>query len=233
MDMNSVSEQEFKELLEFENEVINSHMISWELDLNEIFSDRSQNFEKIVNESTLNKFEVLIISGYADHIAKYLNNELRSHHNYRQDCFMLYEYLLNKALAKLKSVANSTVYVCYEANEDKENNIQWFVNRINETVQFPNFLSSSIKKWRNCGLYLKIETCEVSSGKYIAPLTGKERMEDEVLFMSNTVFKVTQVDIENNTISLTELQRRYQGNYILYDLYYLNIKNKEVDEELL
>lgn len=223
----SVTEEEVKKIISFENEVINAHIANWDRKFENLIKQRGCNFLNAIKAHSLNKFEVLLISGYADLIASSLNRELKTTSNKRSSEYMIYEGLLNKSLKKVKAESNATVYVMYQSGGHESELYSWYENRIAESVQFPNFLSSSRRKWEGYDFYLQIETGNSSSGKYIGSLTSKETLEEEVTFMSNTTFEVMKVDREQKTVFLTELPRKYQGNYLLTGLYYRNIRNKE------
>jgi hypothetical protein len=223
----SVTEEEIRELISFNNKNINAHLADWDTVIKRLQEQRGGVFSKAIKENSLNKFEALLISGYADFIASDLNRELKYISNKRSNEYMLYEQLLNKSLKKMKAESDATVYVMYQCGDDENKLYSWYENRIGESVQFPNFLSSSRRKWKNFGFYLQIKTAQNSSGKYIGSLTNKEKLEEEVTFMSNTIFEISGVDRDQHTIFLTELPRKYQGNYLLTVLYYLNILNKE------
>ncbi len=214
----SVTDLEFEELLAFLKKTPNILHDNWELDkLNNELIYSSKYFK-------LNRYETIIIGRYADFVATKLNGELRNPVKRKDEGYMLYEFLLNKSLNKIPSESNSTVYVMYQSDGADEELYEWYENKIGDTVQFPNFLSSSKKKWPDFGFYLQIKTCTISSGKYIGYLTNKEELEREVLFLSNTKFRIEKIDKKQQTIFLSELSIKYQGNYLLTDLYYKNIE---------
>lgn len=223
----SVTEEEVRELISYENENINAHIAEWDTVFEREIKQRGEIFSQAIKENSLNKFETLLISGYADFIGPYLNSELRDILNKRSNEYMLYEQLLNKSLKKVKAESDATVYVMPQCGEEEDKLYSWYENRRGESVQFPNFLSSSRRKWEGFGFYFQIKTIQESSGKYIGSLTNKKKLEEEVTFMSNTTFKITDVDREQQTIFLDELPRMHQGNYLLAGLYYSNIRNKE------
>ena len=213
----AVSEIEFRELLALLEKTPNISLDNW--DINKL----DKNIVINSKYSTLNLYEAFLIGRYADLMASQLNKELRNTIKSKDEGLILYEYLLNKSLRKLPSESDTTVYVMYRADGADDELYKWYQNRIGDTIQFPNFLSSSRKKWSDFGFYLQIKTCNKSSGKYIGPLTNKEELESEVLFSSNTKFRITSVDREKETIFLSELPRKHQGNYLLTDFYYRNI----------
>jgi hypothetical protein len=224
----SVSREELNELISLKKNLdINSHIGDIDTGYSRLISQRGERFSNAIENSRLNCFEVLLISGYADFMASRINRNLRSISSKRDDAFLLYEFLLNKALGKIAGESSRTVFVMYQCGEQEDELYDWYENRINLTVQFPNFLSSSRRRWDDFGFYLEISTREVSTGKYIGDLTNKEELEEEVTFLSNTVFRIDKVDRERNTIYLTECLAREKGNYILYDSYERNIQDVE------
>jgi len=222
-----VSVADIELLKSFDNRLINDHLNYDDFSFNKLINQRGKSFVNAIKGSGLNKYEVLIISGYADFIASNLNSQLRDINCKRDPAYMLYENLLNKSLDKLEPFSNSTVYVMYQSNGDMDKLNLWFENRINETIQFPNFLSSSKDKWDDYGFYLQIQSSNNSCGKFIAPLTDKEDLEQEVTFKSNSKFKIESVNVDENTIYLSEIEQEYKANYLLSGLYYCNINNKE------
>ncbi|MFT5918034.1 MAG: hypothetical protein ACI81T_004551, partial [Bacteroidia bacterium] len=174
--MGNVLEHEFKQLLDFKIENINAHLdnVDDETLISLLKQERGQIFTDAIQRNDLNDFETLLISGYADNIAIPLNEELRNSRQKRSEGYMHYEFLLNKALYKTEPKNDDTVYVMYEY-DDRQKLMNWYEKRIECSVQFPNFLSSSLEKWeKNYICFLKIKTLnEGSVGKYIAPLTNK------------------------------------------------------------
>lgn len=226
--MSDITREEIEVLQTYNNDIINGHIEYPDRSLRRLLETRGEVFETAIRENRLNAFEVLLISGYADFIGPRVNHQLRARSIKRDNAFLLYEYLLNKGLDKVVSEDNSTVYVMFQSNGERDALLTWFENRVGESVQFPNFLSSSRDKWTSgYDMYLEIQTNRSSSGKYIAPLTNKLEQEQEVLFKSNSKFSIESINIDTQTIHLIELDYKVQANYLLYDLFHLNIRNKE------
>lgn len=204
-------------------------------DINEeiqsLADERGQEFVDAIRENSLNKNETILISSYADLTYKYLNGELRKVTPDKNEAYLFYELLLNKALKKVKPENNSTVYRMVDTCGDEEIYFSWFQARVNETVQFPSFLSSSKDKWPNYELYFEITTNENSAGKYIAWLTNKPKQEQEVLFMSNSCFLIANVDKSKNTVYLTECPYGTKGDTILVNCYEMSDIDNENEED--
>lgn len=214
--MGGVSGIEFDRLKSYQNDWINKYICR---NFNDYYNDSKEHrgniFLDTYHGSSLNEYEALLISSYAGPVASILNDQLRNKDEIRQE-YIAYEFLLNKSLFKIPSESNSTVFVMF-----RDNFFNWYQQRINETIQFPNFLSSSRKKWRS-HVYLEIKTNFNSAGKYIAPLTDKKELEEEVLFISNSVFRIRNVDKKTSTIYLFEEPFGTEGKYLLSDCYELN-----------
>lgn len=189
--------------------------------LKRLIEDRGSEYASAILLNNLSPEEALIISDYADLFASEINGKLRNKTTLEQD--LKKEQELNYALDKVEPYENSVVYVDFGVYSDEEEIYAWFEKKIGKVVQFPNFLGSSKNKWPDRNFYLRIETRSNSSGKFIAPLTGKKH-EDEVLFKSKSNFEVLRVDRLNSTIELKEVHRNKKPNNILFELYYLNQK---------
>lgn len=225
----NVSRREIRKLVDFDIELINKHFRSVDEAISIFKQKRGKVFENCMEINQLNKYEVLLISGYADFIAKNLNNILRNPFSRRIEGFLYFEYLLNKSLSKMMSTKEDIAFVMFQNYEGEAefDMFNWFENRINESVQFPNFLSSSRKRWKDHNIYLEIAMTKNGMGKYIGPLTNKLILEEEILFPSNSKFLIKGVDRKNRTIHLAEIGYQIQANYLLYDCFNRNIRNKE------
>ena len=102
----------------------------------------------------------------------------------------------------------------------------WFNNRVGAIICFPNFLSSSMRRWPNHNCYLEIATSTNSNGKYIGFLTNKEDLEQEVTFLPNSKFLITSVDQANYTVHLEEVPSDQECNYILGSSYMRKYRDK-------
>jgi hypothetical protein len=114
---------------------------------------------------------------------------------------------LNLELDKLESYANKTAYA-HDTHTRIPFNIlsKWYLKRIGQIVEFPNFLSSSNYKWagQNDTVY-EIQTSDKSKSRYISNVVGKPS-EQEVLFKSYSLFQIQSVDDETSTIYLKEVE---------------------------
>ncbi|MDB5267207.1 MAG: hypothetical protein JWP58_247 [Hymenobacter sp.] len=102
--------------------------------------------------------------------------------------------MLYKSLDYAPSFSQSVVYR-NEMTSQPERLHNWFASRVGEVVEFPSFLSTYHNRdhWKQAEPNFRIETSENSNGKNIAEYLGKSG-EAEVLFKSNTRFKVLAVD---------------------------------------
>jgi len=210
-----VGSLEFERLKSYQNDLINKHICR-------IFDDyynyskehRGNIFLDAYHGNSLNEYEAILISSYAGFVAGTLNDQLRRNKDQLSKEYAEYEYLLNKSLSKLPSENNSSVRVMFNFQGTKSKLFNWYEKRIGETIQFPNFLSSSRKRWESRA-YLEVKTNSNSAGKYIAPLTDKKESEEEVLFMSNSVFRIRNVDKKTSIIHLFEEPFGTKGKYLL------------------
>lgn len=222
----AVQKEDLDQLVSFENTMINDHLEGYEKTIKRLVNKRGKSFIEAIKRNSLNYYEAILISSYADFMASDVNGSLRSLDVCRKE-HILFEDLLNRALEKMQPESNSTVYVMFSSCDEEEIIYQWWENRIGESIQFPNFLSSSRRKWEDHGFYLEIQTTDDSSGKYIGSLTNKEKLEEEVTFISNTSFVIKKVDRSSQAIYLAELPKGTKGKYLLKELYYMNIRDKE------
>lgn len=194
-----------------------------------VSNERQRDFNDFVNVHSLNSYDVSLIRNYSGLAYDSINSMLRKFNAKRSDSALMYEYLLNTSLAKIKPY-NDTAYVDFHGAYN-EQIFDWFSRRINNSVQFPNFLSASNYKWKDKCLYLEIHTAVNSRGKYIAPISNV-LSEQEVLFMSNSKFQIQEVLEAQKTIVLQEINNEVSANYILYDCFTSNINDRERPPQL-
>lgn len=187
--------------------------------------EKGDSYIKKIKKSKLNKYEAYLICSYADFNAKKINPQLRLLDKKEISANILHEKkLLNNALSGLKRYKSSIVYGMYKT-ADENMILDWFANRTNESIEFPNFLSTSKDKWDSADyIYFKIHTNSNSCGRNIAKLTKKEKDEKEVLFTSNSQFIISNVSKQEKEITLQEIDNRKDIDYILNDCYYLNYR---------
>lgn len=206
---------EFERLISYQNDWINKHIYRNFKDYYNYSKEHQGDiFLDAYHGNSLNEYEAILISSYAGFIASTLNDQLRGNKDELRKEYAEYEYLLNKSLSKLPSENNSYIRVMFNFYGSKSRLFTWYEKRIGETIQFPNFLSSSKKRWESRA-YLEIRTNSNSAGKYIAPLTDKKELEEEVLFMSNSVFRIRNVDKKASVIHLFEEPYGTKGKYLL------------------
>lgn len=217
-----ISDADYEELLNSGDNLIKAHL----KDKNKTFLDfkktRDPYLSDSMTEHCLNTNDVLVISGYADYLASYLNGHLRQKKASENKPYDLYILRLSEALSVMKSYSNKTVYVSYTCI-DEQKILQWFHARIGKVVEFPNFLGSSQELWTsNSCIKIKILTSSDSCGKLIAPLTGKRDYEKEVLFMTNAKFRIEDFNIHDHVINFYEVDHETKSDHLLKEGYYLN-----------
>ncbi|MCJ8164105.1 ADP-ribosyltransferase domain-containing protein [Pontibacter sp. E15-1] len=101
----------------------------------------------------------------------------------------------------------------------------WFNKRIGEFIQFPNFLSSSMRDFNNAATVYRIATSSSSAGRDISKIVRKPG-EAEVLFLPNTIFKITGVT-EKRFVELEEVSEAPSPIVILREVF---LQDEEVNE---
>ncbi|RZK34767.1 MAG: hypothetical protein EOO61_13050 [Hymenobacter sp.] len=129
---------------------------------------------------------------------------------------------INKSLDYIPSFDNAIVYR-NEMTTHPERLRKWFASHIEEIVEFPNFLSTYHNReyWQHAEPDFKIQTNSGSKGKYISAHVGKSMRlkESEVLFQSNTRFRILSVD---DMINLQEVEEEpshiiWEGSFYSHD----------------
>ena len=141
-----------------------------------------------------NEFEA--IKDYLGKGADRLNRDLRSHNREFRLRSAEKEVKLNQELDLLPSHSHNILY-----GHDLATNIEfevlsiWYKKRIGETIMFPNFLSTTFKRFKDHAYTTyQISSLSNSNGKDISNLS--ENYENEVLFKSKTKFKIISVDTD-------------------------------------
>ena len=144
-----------------------------------------------------------------------LNEQLRDKDIVEMDeYFSEYTMHLNTILDGLNPYSNSIVWRWHVPEEGYE----FMKSNIGKTIQFPEFKSTSIKS-KNDTTLLKIITSSNSNGKVIYPhLDASKSVEKEVLFKSDSKFKV--VNHTSKFIELQELDNQNEMVDILLNSYY-------------
>jgi hypothetical protein len=217
----SINSDEFGEIVQY---LRNQHTRG--IDTRNTFKNRLRDrkklkeFLKFVLLNSLNIYESYLIGSYCDLFAEKINSDLRgAFSDGKTEELIKSENLLNASLEKLNGLDNKITYVMFRTNGDEEEILNWFKNRIEKIIKFPNFISSSLRKWRNYALYLKIETKLNSRGKYVAPFTDKGSLEEEVTFMSGTKFKIVSYNEDLQELFLEELDLEVSEDYTLNSLF--------------
>lgn len=198
--------------------------------------ERGEKFTNFISAQDLNPWEALSISMYADFLATSTNDVLcKIEKKPRDEGHLFYGYLLKKSLRKLPSFDYRTVFTMFSLSRsgarDKEEFYSWFEKRLNDGIQFPNFLGASRRKWPDHGLYLQIRTSSQSNARHIEPLTNKP-FEDEVTFLPNATFTIEGVSRSEQTIYLLEKSCTQKADYVLKECFVLNYRDKDGEEEI-
>lgn len=131
-------------------------------------------------------------------------------------------FQINNSLDMAKSYSNSTVHRFIEVSQIPIQLFSiWFSNRIGKVIQFPSFLSSTKNpdSFKAQTEIFRIKTCHYSNGRDISTLGFPVAMEEEVLFKSNSCFKI--VDAKPELIFLEEVKGDFEEVTILYKDYFL------------
>ena len=202
------------------------------LTLIKLIEDSKPRYAPLIEEikgCNIEEFGSLLIKYYADYFSGELNRSLRNT-NVKQplSLFNYYELLLNKALDDIESFDNSIVYRMDSCVIEFEVLKKWYEKRINQIIAVPSFFSTSKYRWPDCPNVFKIKTQKNSKGKNIEPILSpvKASGEREVLFKSNTFFKIIAIDEHEDTINLEETNSILQEPIFLYGNTYIN------DEEI-
>lgn len=181
-------------------------------------------------DSIVDKNSYYVIRRYMSSYSRALNPKLRSK-TAKDDYTLLYEYLLNKALKRLPIYGNEVVYRMDSPGIDFETIKQWFEKRIGYILSFPNFLSTSKKRWEHGWVVFKITTFSHSGARDISIILNSMG-EDEVLFMSKSKFKIIDVNDKEKYIELYEVSRD-SSNVILMtdDIYMKSEIGSELDDD--
>ena len=175
--------------------------------------------KKNENHSNVSDFASSLLTNYTG--LTYINTYLRKSKSTRKseynDGKELLEYLLNKALDELNGHNNQIVYRMDSPNISFDILKLWYKKRIGEVICFPNFLSTSKKRWVERDKVFKIRTNNSSSGRDLIAVVaeGLAEYENEVLFKSRTKFKI--IDVKTDFIELQEVSRQTDTFIMIYD----------------
>jgi hypothetical protein len=165
-----------------------------------IYSDIDMN-NLLLSQKELYELLPQIYTG--DIVSSHLNKNLDKTPEIEQHKYIKYfEYCLNISLSNFPSYDNQVVW----HNVVNHDYIRELPN-IDNILLFKQFISTSKVQWenRNCPMYYNIQTLPKNSkAKDIEHISLRQgNQEDEVLFMSNTTFKV--IDVVENIVYMEEL----------------------------
>ncbi|MEI7503370.1 MAG: ADP-ribosyltransferase [Paludibacter sp.] len=188
------------------------------------------------------------LNEYLGRLSQTLNPYLRRKNKIIDDSFEDMKNKINYSLDDAISYSNLIVYRIddpYEGLSFKLFSL-WFIRRIDAVVEFPVFLSTTLDNEKNFpkqSILFKINTNSNSNGKLISSIATNYCPEGEVLFKSNTKFRIDAIDMKNELIILIELDSSCKSDYLLEDGFYLNEpeiretipirKNKIIDPDFL
>nr|WP_290939958.1 ADP-ribosyltransferase [Haliscomenobacter sp.] len=136
-----------------------------------------------------------------------------------------YKFHLNESLDEVPTHDNQTVWRWLNIPDEGFDFLKKFVGKI---IVVPCFLSTSDYKNSGYSTFFEIKTCTNSNGRYVAKIADK-LSEGEILFKSNTYFKIDSFD--KDTIYMTEVKAS-DYDLILYENFWDNLIPQSVYEKL-
>lgn len=193
----------------------------------ESYKNGNQEFKENLEGMSLNKLteeETFVILAYTGSYSKWLNWDLRDSELTKCNCKKEFIKRLNNSLDKVKSFDNSTVYRMDSPFEDSEKMLTWFNSKIDCVFKIPYFLSTSKEDYKNSEIVWEIKTLPNNSlGKDISNLTNNKN-ELEVLFRTDSCFKIKGIDAEKKYVLLSEIEPETKFDFELTGYYSKNIK---------
>jgi len=153
--------------------------------------------------SVLTNDEEFIIAHYVGSAYNWMNDDLRNGIEFATICRRTYSTYLDIVLQKIESFSG-VVYRMDDPSEDSNAILKWFDANRGKTIKVPNYISTSKDKWdHHKSVVWKMKTLPVNSfGKDISMIN---EVEEEVLFMRNSKFKIDEVDFLTKEISMSEV----------------------------
>jgi hypothetical protein len=155
-----------------------------------------------VNSKNLNlsELELKLIYLYVGIDYEWINSDLKVYGLNRSECKNDVVKLINSGLNKISPYENKVVF----RRETFQNPIKtkkFLKENVGKIIKRFAFFSTSKKNWNNSDLIFKIFTINNSSGRDLSEI-NIESPENEVLFKTNTNFKILKVS--KNLIELQE-----------------------------
>ncbi len=171
----------------------------------------------------LSEEEASFILSFTARKSSWVNMELRNGIDFSTIEKAEFAEGLTNAISKMPSFDNEIVYRMDSPSENEDGIVrEWFSRKIGSIFRIPYFLSTSKANWKNTAYTWKINTLKRNSlGNDISNMTNN-KMENEILFHRNSIFRVDNVD--NDFIHLTEIEENQRIDFDLVGLYYKNIK---------
>lgn len=196
-----ISTDELRNLIEIEKRVIPGP--DHDTHLRYGFYEPNEEIERLSQEQyQTNYASNFLLSSYCWRTYEYVNDHLRSTCGIPSDAFVKeYQSVLNKLLDGIESYNDQIAWRwvnCFEGFE-------YLKAKVGRTVQIPEFKSTSVRKLPN-RTYWKIKTHKNSNGKMIYKHINieKGRVEQEILFKSNSTFIIE--DADENCIYFKEVK---------------------------
>lgn len=157
--------------------------------------------------NNLSEIEYQLIHSYTANNSYWINIELRKFGFNSCDCKNQVVNLINSGLDKISGFNNNIVYRMEPNNIYETTRIKnWYRKNLGAIIQAPFFLSTSKEdsEWEEREITLKIRTNSNSLGKDLYKI-GIDTPEKEILFKTNSIFKIT--DVNEKYIELNEIEK--------------------------
>ncbi|MEX0596613.1 MAG: ADP-ribosyltransferase, partial [Candidatus Paceibacterota bacterium] len=172
----------------------------------------------------LSEEETFMILAYTGSYSSWVNSDLIN--SQIPNCKCKYEFIkrLNKSLDKIISFDNQTVYRMDSPFDDKDVILNWFNMKTGCIFRIPYFLSTAKEDYKSTKIVWKVKTLpENSLGKDISDITNNQ-YELEVLFTTDSCFKIDSIDFDKAYINLIEVSSNTEVDFELTKRYCHNIK---------
>ncbi len=211
-----ISIEELKHLIETEKRIIPGQ--DHDTYLRYDFFEPNEEIEKQrIKENGTNYASCFLLESYCWRTFEFVNEHLRSTCGIPTNEFVKeYKTLLNKLLDGIESYDDQITWRwvnCFKGFE-------YLKTQVGKTVEIPEFKSTSKRKLEN-RIYWRIKTDINSNGKMIFKHIDKykARSEQEILFKSNSIFKIENAD--ENCLYLEEIKND-KIDFILSENYWEN-----------
>jgi len=147
--------------------------------------------------------EEFIVAHYVGSAYNWVNDDLRNGAEFATTCRRTYSTYLDIVLEKIQSFSG-TVYRMDDPSGDNDTILKWFYTNKGKTIKVPNYVSTSKDRWdHHTSIVWKIQT--LPAGSYGKDISMINEVEEEVLFMRNSKFKIEDVNSHLNEVFLLEV----------------------------